>query len=320
MHKILIYFHENRYKILMTLVGIIIFLLVIHGLNAIVINNSKKLAENTANFYKNNNMSNSSSNNSSTTITENIGFTVSNSISTGKTLQSEKDTIQQFLTYCNENEIEKAYKLLSKDCIEELYNNLNEFKENYYQQKFKNKLNFEINSWDENTYKINMIEDSLSTGKISNSNVKNQEFITVVKEDGNYKLNINNYIRKTDINKEAESDNIKVLVKYKKVYKEYEEYTIIVNNKSKNNILLNELKDLQTICIENNKGIKYKAVMSEIPKTYMYIKSGEIKEINIKFYKSYTSNNTIESFNLYDIILDSDNLEHSKKTNINVAL
>jgi hypothetical protein len=319
-HKILVYFHENRYRILMIIAGIVIFLLLIHGLNAIVINNNKKLAENMANSYKDNNINNSSSNSSSTTIIENTSFSISNSTSSGKQLQSEQEIIEQFLTYCNENQIEKAYKLLSEDCKEELYSTISKFRENYYNVKFQEKLNFEVNTWDENTYKINMTQDILSTGKVSGDSTKRQEYITVVKESEGYKLNINNYIGKVNINRESESENVKVTVKYKKVYKDYEEYTILVNNKSTNNVLLNELKDLKTICIVNNKGIKNNAAMSEIIQSQIYVKPGEIKEANIKFYKNYKSNNIVKSFKLDNIILNCDNIENSKKTNIDIDL
>lgn len=319
MRKLRIYFYKNKYKILMTLGGIILFLLIINGLNSIVINDMKKKSKD-LNYLNITNSNSSSIGNSATTITENIGFSVSDSISTGNIFQSKKEVIKEFLISCNENDIKKAYNLLSKQCKQELYNTIDEFEKNYYKPNFKNKLSFEISSWDRDTYKIDMSQDILAAGKITDDKSIKQEFITVVEEDNNYKLNINNYIGIIDINKEYEKNEIEILVKHKNVYNDYEEYTIMVNNKSKNNILLNELNDLQTIYIENNKGIKYNAAMSEIPKSVMYIKSNEIKEINIKFYRKYNLNNIIESFNLHDIILNSDNLKSSKKVNINIEL
>lgn len=319
MHKLLVYIHQNKYKILMIIGAIIIFLLTIHGLNTIVVNQSKNMSQNLSNISNKSKVSNSSSN-SSTTITENIGFSISDNISKGEILQSEKRVIQSFLTYCNEGKIESAYRLISNDCKNELYNTLEIFKDSYYQKNFKSKMTFNIESWDRNVYKISMTEDSLSTGKISNNNYKKQEFITVIEENQKYRLNINNYIGNFDIDKGTENSGINIRIKDKKVYKEYEQYTVVISNNTKNNIILNELKDLRTIYIENENSIKYNASINEIPSSFMNIKQNEIKEVDIKFYRNYSSSVRITSFNFCDIILNSDDLENSERLNVYVIL
>lgn len=49
--------------------------------------------------------------------------------------------IKEFVDYCNNNEPEKAYELLSNDCKAEFNNNINTFINNYYKKKFPNQKN-----------------------------------------------------------------------------------------------------------------------------------------------------------------------------------
>ena len=75
--------------------------------------------------------------------------------------------IDIFIKYCTEQKIEGAYKLLSQDCKNDKYPNLEDFKNNYYNKIFNKKLNIEV-EFDSKTnlYKVTFYEDMLESGKI----------------------------------------------------------------------------------------------------------------------------------------------------------
>lgn len=94
--------------------------------------------------------------------------------------------INDFLRLCENEEIEEAYKLLSKQCKNEKFLTIEEFKEKYVDIKFEKRKDIEVEYDSERKlYKIIFLEDMLESGKIKNRD-SNVEFYKVVQED-NYK-------------------------------------------------------------------------------------------------------------------------------------
>ena len=145
------------------------------------------------------------------------------------------------------------------------------------------------------------MEDMLSTGK-SDGKTK-QDYMTIVEENEEYKLNINGYIGKTIINRTTEKDDIKVEVVNKNTYKEYEEYTIKVTNHTENIILLDGRTDAKTLYLQDSKGVTYSSYSHELTEPMLTIEQGKTKEITIKFYSTFISTKKIESIVFSDLIL-----------------
>ena len=213
--------------------------------------------------------------------------------------------LDNFIKYCNENKINEAYALLSDDCKSEMYPKVENFKQNYYNAIFSGgKRNISVENWFGDTYKVKFVKDALSTGVYDKQNII-QDYITLVNDDqGNVKLNINNYIGKQYINKENESYNIKTKVIEKHKYMDYETYTFEVTNNSNAVILLNNNNNMDTMYLEDKNSLKYNAYVQEIPQVNLQINLKETKRIAIKYYNKYESSRKINKIVFGKVVLD----------------
>lgn len=138
--KMKIFWSEHRDPILFYIIIILGILLLIKGLNKLAGN---RLNENEAN------------NEIEISFQEN---------------KENKKLIDEFLQYCRNKQIEKAYDLISDKCKKEKYNTVSSFEKNYYNKIFNQNKNIEIEKQENNTYKITFYNDMLETGKIDKEN------------------------------------------------------------------------------------------------------------------------------------------------------
>lgn len=218
-------------------------------------------------------------------------------------LQDATTVIDNFISYCNARQLQKAYDLLTDECKMQMYNTLEVFEQAYYNDVFKGEnKTCSIENWVGNTYKVKIVDDMLTTGK-SNNNYSKQDYITVKKEDNGYKLNINNYIGYKTINKTTTQNDISVEVISKNTYMENEEYTIKVTNHTKNKILLDSRLDTKTLAIQDDKEAQYSSYSHELTEPMLTVPSGHTKEVTIKFYSSYVSSKNIKYIVFSDLAL-----------------
>lgn len=285
MQGIIRFYNQNRKGIWLTAIIIAFFLIVIFLINLYYKNKDKEdgiinLKQNV--IETNNNKVIVDSNASAIT-----GQEVSNEV-----LQSATDVITNFIEKCNDGNVEEAYNMLTEECKEEMFSTVEDFKTYYYANIFGGeRVSFEIQNWVDNIYKVDIIPDMLSTGKTNNIN--KQDYITLKKVNNEYKLNINNYIGRTEIDRDKEENNIKITVNYKDVYMEYESYNITIENKSERDIKLDSLNSVDSMYLEDNNEIKYPAYNHEITKDMMEISSGNSKTIEIKYYNRFSSGRKI---------------------------
>ena len=158
--------------------------------------------------------------------------------------QQENNTklIETFITYCNNKEIEKAYALLSDECKEEVFSsNIQYFAKNYVEKIFTTKKMVTMQAWMNsymNTYQVKIMEDMLSSGKITSSENAIEDYYTIVKKGTTNKLNINGYIGKQQMDAKDQVNGIAITVLCKDIYKEYETYDVKIENTSTHTILL----------------------------------------------------------------------------------
>ena len=219
MKKIIKYWNQNRLKIIIILIIIVFIFALIYTTNII-------LSQSETNEMSQN-----------TTIVNYTGPT--ESVVTGEEMTQDQTqmvpTLNQFIDYCNEQKIEEAYALLSDECKEELYPQLADFQESYYNQVFGGqKKNVNIENWVGNIYRIEINDDALSTGVYNEEN-KVQDYITITTDDaGEYRLNINNYIGRDEINKTNSYNDIEITVLRSDSYMDYQTYTYKIVNNSDN--------------------------------------------------------------------------------------
>lgn len=311
MYKLIRFFNQNKNQIIKIGVFIIFLFIILQLLNKLAQIKNKESIENVA-----------VSNTSSTTQNDNKGLISNKSAVNGSEVSKENlknatDTIYEFVDYCNKQEIEKAYNLITEDCKKQMYPTLNSFKGAYYNDVFNGKQRTcTIENWVGDIYKVRMGEDILSTGK--DTGYAKEDYITIKKVDNEYKLNINNYIGTTKIEKTTTNDNITMEVLSKNTYKDYEEYTIKVTNKTNGMIKLDTTTSTKTTYIEDSNGRKYSYYSNELTDETLTFQRGQTAEVTIKFYSPYISTKSIKAIVFSNIIFNDNQLSSKIEFRANV--
>ncbi|MBO5479176.1 MAG: hypothetical protein J6A04_05725 [Clostridia bacterium] len=297
---------ENRYVIFAIVFAIILVLYLIQVLNA----ESKKES-----IVQDNKVQNE---------TAQVVDKSSQTVISGKdvtTTQQESNTkiIEEFITYCNNKEIEKAYSLLTEECKEEVFaGNIQYFKQNYVDKIFTSKKMCGMQSWINSymyTYKVTIQDDMLSTGKTNSSGNKIEDYYTIVKQENSYKLNINSYIGRQQINKESQLNGIKITIICKNIYKDYESYDIKIENLSQKTILLDSKEKVNSIYLVGSNENKYDAYSYEIDKTQLILEPLRTKTLTINFNKIYSNKARMQQMVFTDIITDYEEYENMQNKN-----
>lgn len=287
MHNLRSFYYNNKFKIWGIIAFIVVILFSIRTLNRIAKEQNMQKLNTISNV-------NTSKNNSSISNNSNTFISSSESAVTGDDISKEEiDEVQkiidQFITYCNKKELENAYNMLSDECKKVLYQDVNKFKTLYYDKAFNGKSkSVGIENWIGNTYKIKINEDIMSTGKISSSSL--QDYYTIVQDqNGNKKLNINNFVGTEKINVETNTNNLKINVLYRNIYIDNEEYVLNIENKTNDKVILDSKKDTKSIYVLDKNNIKYYAYSNELLSNLLSIDSGFSTQLTIKFIKNYSS-------------------------------
>ncbi len=216
--------------------------------------------------------------------TNSVQLTTNQSVITGEKigkdqLETATKTIDNFISYCNNQELEKAYDLLTEECKTQIYSTLEIFKQAYYDNVFNGeKKTCTVENWTGDTYKIRIISDLLATGKKAEDT--RQDYVTIKKVNGEEKLNINSYVGQKEIQQTTEKDNIIMEVLNKNTYMQYEEYTIKVTNNKESDIILDTRTEAKTLYLQDKNGMKYSSYSHELTKPMLTIPSRTNKRSN----------------------------------------
>lgn len=249
-------------------------------------------------------------NDKKTTLTTGKSITEGTKLSADK-LNEEAGTIRTFFSYCSNGNLENAYNMLTDECKEELYSDIDQFKRFYYADIYEDvRVSFEIENWANSTYKISVIPDMLATGKSNNGTVK-QDYITVVKVNEEYKLNISNYIGRSQINKTQEQNGVSITVNYKDTYMEYEQYNITAKNNRTGFIILDDLKSSNTMYLQDKNDMQYPSYSHEILRELLRLEPRVERNLEIKYYSRYTTAKTINKIVFSQVVVDYGKHENS---------
>lgn len=317
MYKLIRWYNQNRLAFWIGFIIIALIIIVIQTLNNIV---------REQNAQKKNNINSLSLNNST-----NAGTSISEpdtSVITGKELtetESKNNTeiIKAFVDYCNNGEIENAYNMLTDECKSLIYPTIESFNTNYYAKIFYMSRMYELENWyisdNYDTYYIKYTENVLATGNI-NSEDNKADYITVVKKDDGYKLNVSNYIKRIEKNKSKTSNDISITVNWIDMYMDYTILNISVKNNTKNTIVLDTTKEAGTTYLYDTKNINYTSLLNENAQEELTVKSGMTNTLNIKFNKIYNTNRELDGVTFSDINLNYESLDANDKITIKVEL
>ena len=298
MNKLIRYWNQNRLKIIITIIIIVLIIVIIQVINSFLddiqdptIQTEQKIPD----------LSNPS---------ESV---LSGEEIPEETAEGNAEIIKEFVDYCNEKSYQDAYNLLSQACKEEIFNNIETFIEDYINEIFDTEKSYTLELWfstsREFTYRILYIDnDILSSGTINIEDNK-EDYITVVEEEGEYKLNISNFIYKEEINKSSSKSNIEITINNSKKYRDYEIYNITVKNNSDKTILLSSGSNGNDICIIDTNNVEYDSIIHEIPLINLEVSPGTQKTLIIRFYKMYNMYREIDRITFKNIILDKESYE-----------
>ncbi|MCI8641740.1 MAG: hypothetical protein HFJ59_07770 [Clostridia bacterium] len=294
MYNLIRFFNQNRKKIFWIILIIVSLLLLMQLLDWIAQNKTKQEM-----IIVNNSSSNDKADELVTDKSLVSGETISSSY-----LNSATDVINEFVNYCNKEELQKAYDMLTDECKEVMFSNINSFKKIYYDGNFKGeKKSCTIENWLGNTYKVNFTGDILSTGDLTNSGTT-EDYITIVKNEDGYKININEFISRKESNKLAEYNGVEIKIETIDTYMDYEIYNLVIINNTEKAIFLGDCNNSKSIYLLDSNDMKYYFYGNEIAQNQLIISSNNKTNINIKFSNSFSSSRKIKRLVFSEVIFD----------------
>lgn len=298
-NKIFRFINQNR-RIIILLVSIGIFIiLLIKALNNL-------------SFKSDNDETDNEIENTSREIQDTRTSVITNTSVGQKTSTQNYNLLEEFVNLCNDGNIEEAYQLLSDECKQNVYPNLEGFANNYVNVVFKSRKSIDVKNWiksgDYITYLVTYSdEDILSTGDVNNN--KFQDYITV--NSSKQQLNINKYIKKEELNKTQEIKNIKFTINYVDIFKDYEVYNIKIENKNNNDIILDNLSSVSSTYIETSSETQINCSNYEAGINSFKYGPGMAKTIELKVIKQYNENLQDEKLIFSSAILDTGNIDNT---------
>lgn len=303
MNRFMRWYNQNR-KTVWKLIGIIVIVIIVIQL----INHYYKV-KNEEELNNNSQTQNTTTNSSINSNYNNVRVDDKNSVLSGSEISSSQEeqikVIDTFVDYCNKGDVESAYQLLTDECKQEMYPQLDNFVNSYYNETFANsEKDASVENWTGNIYKVQIHDNMLATGKYSKETTK-QDYITIIEtEDEQYRLNINGYIERDEINKSKEDKQIKMTVKYADTYMDYAKYTIEITNNSNQTISLDDRANVESMYIRDDNGNHYPAYTHEINSAELQVSPRETKEVTIKYYSKYGSTKDINRLVFSKMILN----------------
>ena len=235
--------------------------------------------------------------------------------------------IKSFVYYCNNKEIDNAYKMLTDECKNAMFPTVEEFEKIYINNIFNITRTYELEKWstegDKNTYLISLYGSILETG---NSGEYTQDYYTLIKnEEGVYRLNINCFIYGQKRNVETTVKGITVKIENVDVYDEYEKATITISNNNSKQICLSGNKNKEKLYLQDENNLTYLSINSIFDTDEIVLEPNSAQTYVVQFSKIYSATNKAKYLVLSDVIFDyeeyskSDDKEYySNRTSIKV--
>ena len=294
MYNLIRFFNQNRKKIFWIILIIVFLLLLIQLLDWISQNKTSKVGN-----IVNNSVINSKSNELVTDKSLVSGQTISSS-----NLELATNTINKFVNYCNNKEFQKAYDMLTDDCKEVMFSSINSFERIYYNGNFNGeKKSITIENWIGNTYKVNFTGDILSTGDLTNL-ATNEDYITIIENEDEFKLNINGYISRKELNKSKKYEGLEIKIETVDTYMDYEIYNLSIINDTEHAIFLGDCNNTEAIYLLDSYEMKYDFYGNEIAQNKLIISSNNKTNLSIKFSNVFSSTRKIEKLIFSEVIFN----------------
>lgn len=234
---------------------------------------------------------------------------VQGQITSEKKQQEFGELMDEFLGYCNNNQVQEAYGLLSNNCREKLYPTQDAFYNEYYSKIFDSRKSYDFQLWSAidktYVYLVKIFEDMLSTG-IAGSQNYIQEYISIVEEGSQYRVNVGGLVKNIEYDDSSEKNGIKIEVVESDEYMDYTIYHFKITNNTPKNILLGLIDDENSINVEDNQENEFQAGLMEQVENDLIVEANTTKDIEIRFNRSYSTQTEPRRINFNNIIKDYD--------------
>ena len=211
-----------------------------------------------------------------------------------------EDLIEEYVSYCNNNDFDKAYNMLSKDCKEYAYPTYEDFIDHLkivmYTPKKYSIQNYS-NLDDMYIYSISYTDDFLATG-LTNTEYSYTEEKMAFKEneDGQLEMSVGNFIKHENINLSTENEYLKIDVKDRIVNYATEEYTIRFTNRTNYDIVISDYVEENEITLSLSNEVRGAEQHEDI-----VLGSNETKDVKIVFSKYVDDNDSSNFINFNNI-------------------
>lgn len=211
-----------------------------------------------------------------------------------------EDLIEEYVNYCNNNDFDKAYNMLSKDCKEYAYPTYEDFIDHLkivmYTPKKYSIQNYS-NLDDMYIYSISYTDDFLATG-LTNTEYSYTEEKMAFKEneDGQLEMSVGNFIKHENINLSTENEYLKIDVKDRIVNYATEEYTVRFTNRTNYDIVISDYVEENEITLSLSNEVRGAEQHEDI-----VLGSNETKDVKIVFSKYVDDNDSSNFINFNNI-------------------
>lgn len=156
--------------------------------------------------------------------------------------ETVKSTIDNYFTFCNTEQYENAYNMLSDDCKSFLYENSLENFEKYAKDFYSGNRKYYLQNYsnidNKYIYELHILDDLEVTGG-TEENEEKVEKLTVIREKSDYKIANQGYIGNKKYNNIiAQTEEMVVTVISKDISYKKEAYNLKVTNKTDKYILI----------------------------------------------------------------------------------
>lgn len=290
-------YNQNKRGLWTIIIVIVFSYVIIQAVYGLLINIKEKKREELINQINENTQISSNSN------LENNTQDTNSEITTDTTRKNSKKLIEQFVKYCNNNQIEDAYGMISKDCKTVLFPNINIFKNNYIKKIFNQNKTAKVEKeiYGNGIYKVTYMNNILQSG--GKSDKQRIDYIYITDEDENKVLSLNKFLYIKKIGTESKNKRLNIEVIEKQIFIDYEIYTIKITNNTENEILIANQNDVNNINLTDENDVKYSSYIDELATEILVVQQNGTKTINIKFNKTFNTDRKIKYMN-FNVIMD----------------
>lgn len=290
-------YNQNKRGLWTIIIVIVFSYIIIQAVYGLLRNIKEKKREELINQINENTQISSNSN------LENNTQDTNSEITTDTTRKNSKKLIEQFVKYCNNNQIEDAYGMISKDCKTVLFPNINIFKNNYIKKIFNQNKTVKVEKeiYGNGIYKVTYMNNILQSG--GKSDKQRIDYIYITDEDENKVLSLNKFFYIKKIGTESKNKRLNIEVIEKQIFIDYEIYTIKITNNTENEILIANQNDINNINLTDENDVKYSSYIDELATEILVVQQNGTKTINIKFNKTFNTDRKIKYMN-FNVIMD----------------